>query len=210
VTPEEIKLMFTRADGNYVFARWGRPIAPVVFGVAEETLSVVKGAFEAVTKLAGHEMDEVDPELGSNCMMFFFRDWDELLDVPDLGRLVPQLATLVARLKESEASQYRALRFDENGAIKAAFVFLRMCGQMTEQPAEVLALGQVVQIILAWSDAAFQTRSPLAVVGEATILRPEIADLIRAAYDPVLPATARDASHSLRLSARMHTIESQT
>jgi len=124
--------------------------------------------------------------------------------VPDLDRLVPDLAGLVARLKEAEASQYRAFRFDQNGAIQAAFVFLRMQGKMAEQPAEVLALGQVVQIMLAWSDSAFQHRSPLAVVGEATILRPEIAELIRAAYDPVMPVTAKDSSHSLRLLARMN------
>jgi len=204
VTAEEIRAMFTRTGGAYVFARWGRPIAPVVFGVEEETLSVVKGAFEAVAALAGHPIDEVDPDLGSNCMMFFLRAWDELLDVPDLDRLVPDLAGLVARLKEAEASQYRAFRFDQNGAIQAAFVFLRMQGKMAEQPAEVLALGQVVQIMLAWSDSAFQHRSPLAVVGEATILRPEIAELIRAAYDPVMPVTAKDSSHSLRLLARMN------
>jgi len=208
VTEEEIRAMFTRTGGEYVFARWGRPISPVVFGVEEETLSVVKGAFEAVVALAGHQIDEVDPELGSNCMMFFFREWEELLDVPDLDRLVPDLAGLVARLKEAGASQYRAFRFDQGGAIQAAFVFLRMHAEMADQPAEVLALGQVVQIMLAWSDAAFQERSPLAVAGGATILRPEIAELIRAAYDPVMPVTAKDNSHSLRLLARMNIKES--
>ena len=35
--------MFTRHDGGYLFARWGRPIVPVVFGVDDATLSVVKG-----------------------------------------------------------------------------------------------------------------------------------------------------------------------
>ncbi len=202
MTAGEIEVMFAQA-GGYRFARWGRAIAPVVFGVEEETLSIVKGAFEAVCKLAGHEMDEVDPELGSNCMMFFFRDWDELLAVPDLGRLVPDLEDLVARLQQGDASQYRAFRFDQAGAIKAAIVFLRMRGEMAEMPGEVLALGQVVQIMLLWGDAAFQDRSPLAVAGETTILRPEIADLIRAAYDPVMPDVAGDTSHVLRLAARM-------
>ncbi len=210
MTPDETEAMFARANGEYWFARWGRPVAPVVFGVEEETLSVVKGAFEAVCKLAGHEMEEVDPELGANCMMFFFRDWDELLEVPDLDRLVPDLGSLAGRLKQAGASQYRAFRFDEHGAIKAGFVFLRMQGRMAEQPGEVVALGQVVQIMLAWSEAAFQARSPLAVAGEKTILRPEIADLIRAAYDPVMPVASRDASHSLRLCARMGTKEGQT
>lgn len=32
---------------------------------------------------------------------------------------------------------------------------------------------------------------------------PDLAALIRAAYDPVLPAAATDASHALRLAARI-------
>ena len=39
--------------------------------------------------------------------------------------------------------------------------------------------------------------SPLALVGETVILRPEIGAVIRAGYDPVLPAMARDPSHAL-------------
>jgi hypothetical protein len=41
------------------------------------------------------------------------------------------------------------------------------------------------------------------VVGARTILRPEIGDLIRAGYDPVLPVMADDPSHALRLYARL-------
>ncbi len=203
MTPQEIEALFTRESGAFLFARWGRPIAPIVFGVEEETLSVLKGAFEAVAALSGHKLAETDPELGSNCMVFFFRDWAELLEVDGMDRLIPDLGPLVARLSAAGANQYRMFRFDEAGAIKAAFVFLRMDEQMMKQPAETLALSQVVQTILLWSDTAFRDRSPLAVAGDKTILRPEIAGLIRAAYDPVLPAVARDASHALRLFARM-------
>ena len=52
MTPDQIEALFTRSDGTYAFARWGRPIAPIVFGVQDETLSVVKGAWEAVATLA--------------------------------------------------------------------------------------------------------------------------------------------------------------
>jgi hypothetical protein len=46
--------------------------------------------------------------------------------------------------------------------------------------------------------------SPLAAgAGGAVMLRPEIAALIRAGYDPVLPAIAMDATHGLRLAARI-------
>lgn len=207
LTPEDIQTLFTREDGSFFFARWGRPIAPVVFGVEEETLGVIKGAFEAVTALAGHALVDTDPELGSNCMVFFLREWDELLDVPDLGRLIAGLDTLVPRLKEADANQYRVFRFEENGAIRAAFVLLCMDENMRAVSADTLALSQVVQTMLVWSDTAFRQQSPLAVAGDTTILRPDIAQVIRAAYDPVLPASAQDSSHALRLFARMESLQ---
>ncbi|WP_417672803.1 hypothetical protein [Pseudodonghicola sp.] len=203
MTPQEIEALFTRESGDFLFARWGRPIAPVVFGVEEETLRVVKGAFEAVAALSGHKLAETDPELGSNCMVFFFRDWNELLAVPGLDRMLPDLDALLGRLEAQGANQYRAFRFDAAGAIKAAFVFLRMDKALLRLPAEELALAQVVQVFLLWSDRAFRDRSPLAVAGDKIILRPEIAGLIRAGYDPVLPAVARDPAQALRLFARM-------
>jgi hypothetical protein len=200
---EDIEALFTRGDGQFVFARWGRPIAPVVFGVEEPTLQVVKGALEAVTALAGHKMAETDMELGSNLMVFFFSEWGELLDVPGMDRLVPDLGPLVSKLEGIEANQYRFFRFDEAGAIKACFVFLRVDEHLSAVPVQTLALSQIVQSYLLWSDMAFKERSPLAVAGEKTILRPDVAGLIRAAYDPVLPPAAMDASHALRLYARM-------
>ncbi len=205
MSPSEIEALFTRPDGSYAFARWGRPIAPIVFGVADETLGVVKGAIEAVVTLAGHQMAETDPELGSNLMFFFFREWDELLAVPDLDRLIPDLGDVVTRLQEADASQYRAFRFDDHGAIQACFVFLRMSGAMAKLPAETLALTQAVQSILMWGDKAFAEMSPLAVIPEsgATILRPDIAGVVAAAYDRMLPVAAVDPSHALRLFARL-------
>ncbi|ATG38640.1 hypothetical protein [Phaeobacter piscinae] len=205
MTPAEIEALFTRTDGAYAFARWGRPIAPIVFGVEDSTLATVKGAIEAVVTLAGHQMAETDPELGSNLMVFFFRDWDELTGVPDLDRLIPDLAPLVARLKQADASQYRAFRFDDQGGIQACFVFLRMAGAMAKLPAETLALTQAVQMMLTWGDSAFAETSPLAVLPDtgATILRPEIAGVIAAAYDRMMPVAAADRSHALRLFARL-------
>ncbi|PSL19976.1 hypothetical protein [Shimia abyssi] len=205
LSPEEIEALFTRTDGSYGFARWGRPIAPIVFGVQEETLAMVKGAVEAVVTLAGHQMAETDPELGSNLMVFFFREWDELLDVPDLGRMIPGLEPLVARLRNADATQYRAFRFDDQGGIQACFVFLRMNEAMAQIPAEGLVLAQAVQAILVWGDHAFSETSPLAVLPEtgATVLRPEIAGVIAAGYDRMMPVAANDASHALRLFARL-------
>ena len=164
----EIEPLFTRASGDYVFARWGRAIAPVVFGVDDATLGVVKGAIEAVCQLAGHDMGDMDAELGVNLMVFFLREWDELRHVPDLDRLIEGLVPLLDRLEGAEANQYRVFRFDESGAIKAAFVFVRMDGEMSQVPAETVALSQAVQTILLWSDAAFTDRSPLAQTPRGT------------------------------------------
>ncbi|MEL7151156.1 MAG: hypothetical protein AAGK71_10500 [Pseudomonadota bacterium] len=198
-----IQRHFTRSDGSYLFARWGRPIAPVVFGVDDATLSIVKGAVEAVVALAGHKMTEMDPELGVNLLVFFIRDWEELTATPDLDRLLPELPNLVARLKAADANQYRAFRFDPEGAIKAAFVFVRMDPALAEIPAEDLALAQAAQTILLWSDTAFMDRGPLSTLEGRVILNPEVAGLIRAAYDPVMPAVATDSSHAMRLAARL-------
>lgn len=204
MTADEIEALFTRSDGSYFCARWGRPLSPVVFGVEESTLGVVKGAFEALCALCGHHMAETDPELGANLMVFFCRDWQDLMGVPNLDRLVDGLSPLVARLKQAGANQYRVFRFDEAGAIRACFVFLRMDDEISAVPAETLALSQAVQSMLVWSDRAFSVRSALGQLENGgVVLRPDIAGVLRAAYDPVMPACAQDPSHALRLAARI-------
>lgn len=207
MTADQIAALFTRSDGTFLCARWGRPIVPVVFGVEPATLATIKGALQAVAHLAGHPMAETDPELGANLMMFLFRDWDELRHVPNLDRLVEGLAPLVDRLEAAGANQYRVFRFDRAGAIRACFVFLRMDAHLSALPAEVLALHQAVQTVLLWSDAAFGTDTPLAEAQGHVILRPEVAAVIRAAYDPVLPAVARDRAHALRIAARVGALQ---
>ncbi|MGV8986519.1 MAG: hypothetical protein ACOH2H_09570 [Cypionkella sp.] len=204
MTPEDIAAHFTRPDGTYAFARWGRPIVPVVFGVDDATLAIFKGAIEAVVTLADHKMAAKDPELGANLMIFCLRDWAELPAVPGLDRLVPELEALCNRLSATQANQYRLFRFDAQGAIRATFLFLRMDAALAAVPAEDLALAQMVRMICLWSDQAFATQSPLAKMGDRVILRPEIAALIRVGYDRILPACSQDPSHALRLFARMN------
>ncbi|MEM8824029.1 MAG: hypothetical protein AAGF30_10505 [Pseudomonadota bacterium] len=202
VSPETVEALFTRTDGSFLFARWGRPVVPVIFGVTDETVGLMKGAIEALCVLTGHKMAETDPELGANLMVFFIREWDELTGTPNLDRLVPDLGPLVERLAAAGANQYRIFRFDEAGAIQACFSFIRMDAHLSDVPAETLALNQMVQALLLWSDAAFTEASPLALAGETAVLRPDIAAVMRAAYDPILPAMAQDPSLALRLAAR--------
>ena len=51
MTPDATTALFSRSDGTFHFARWGRPIVPVVFGVEDKTLATLKGAIEAVVAL---------------------------------------------------------------------------------------------------------------------------------------------------------------
>lgn len=203
MTPDQIAALFTRPDGTYAFARWGRPLVPVVFGVEDATLAVVKGAIQAVAGLAGHTLADTDPEQGANLMIFFVRDWDEVLAVPDLPRLVEGLDARVPRLRAEGATRYAQMRFDADGAIRAAFVFLRVDAAMAEVPVQDLALAQAVQVILAWAEGAWASRAPLARANGVAVLRPEVAALIRAAYDRRLPVASSDPSHALRLFARL-------
>ena len=202
-TAADVEKLFTRADGSYLFARWGRPIVPVVFGVEASTLGVVKGAVEAVVAMAGHKMSDHDADIGANLMIFFFRDWQELLEVPNLDQMIDGLSDIVAKLDDAGANQYRVFRFDEAGAIKACFSFIRMDAALDEVPAETIALNQAVQMICLWSDRAFATSSPLGMANGLAVIRPEIGDVIRAVYDRVMPVAAHDPSHALRLAARV-------
>ncbi len=200
---EQVEQLFTRSDGSYLFARWGRPIVPIVFGVEASTLGLVKGAVEAVVAMAGHKMSDHDADIGANLMIFFFRDWQELLEVPNLDQMIDGLSDIVVRLDDAGANQYRVFRFDEAGAIKACFAFIRMDAALDEVPAETIALNQAVQMICLWSDRAFASASPLGMANGLAVIRPEIGDVIRAVYDPVMPAVAQDKSHALRLAARV-------
>lgn len=203
LSAEAIAAIFDDGAGGYAFARWRRPIAPVIFGLEAENLPVFKGAIEAVVTLAGHKMAETDPELGANLMLFFLREWDELRHLDHLDHVLPDLGGLVARLEARDANQYRLFRFDAAGAICAVFAFVRLDAALAQTAAEDIALAQAAQMILRWPGAAFRQRPLLTARGGRTQLHPDIAALIRAAYDPVLPDATDDPAHAWRLAARL-------
>ncbi|MDO5604912.1 MAG: hypothetical protein Q4G25_07120 [Paracoccus sp. (in: a-proteobacteria)] len=187
LTPDDITPLFTQ-EGRYLCARWGRPAAPVIFGLGDESLAVFSAAIRAAFTHAGHPLTDTDPEMGANLMIFFCGDWDELAGIPDLDQLTGQPG-LIARLKARDARHYQIFRFDADGAIRACLSFLRLSGVLTEahpaQLAETLAM-----------------RAMLSFAREVTP-SPDLAHLIRAAYDPALPNAATDPSHALRLAARI-------
>ena len=199
----DMETHFARSDGRFVFAGWARPIAPVVFGVDDSTLEIFKGGLDPVCALTGHRLVATDPDLGANFRAFVFRDWAELLEVPELDRPVPDPASLVARVEAAQANQYRLFHLDDLGAIRAVLVCLRMDPAVSSLAAGTLALDQVAQTMLLRSDTAFNDRATLAKAGDRTVLRPEIADPLRVADAPVLPHVAQDPFYALRLAARM-------
>ncbi len=136
-------------------------------------------------------------------MVFFCRDWAELTEVPHPDQIVPDLGPLVAPLQAADPNHYRISWVDEAGAIKGCFVFLRMDANLEAVSADTLALSQAVQTIVLWSDRAYMDVSALALVKGVAVIRPEVAGIVRAVYDPVLAAVSRDASHAMRLAARV-------
>ena len=184
---DEIAGLFTR-EGKFLLVRWGRPVAPVMFGLADESLSIFRDVVRAVYAHAGHPLAETDPDMGANLISFFVRDWAELEEVPDLDRLTGQ-PDLPARLSARVADQYRLFRFDAGGAIRACISFVNMGGNLADvhpaQLAETLAV-----------------RSTLTFARDVTPSA-GLAALIRAAYDPALPDVATDPSYALRLVARL-------
>lgn len=185
---EQIAALFTAPDGSFLCARWGRPVAPVVFGLDDTTLSVFRAATAAVFAHARHPMTDTDPDMGANLMVFAVRDWKDLAGLPDLDRLTG-MEGLPDRLAGQGADQYRLFRFDPDGSIRAAFAFLRLGGALGHSHPAQLAESVAVNALLTWAHPVTPSQ-PLAA-------------LIRAAYDPLLPACARDASHALRLIARL-------
>lgn len=190
LTPDRIAELFTRPDGRFLCARWGRPVAPVIFGLADQTLDIFRAAIRAGFADIGHPVAETDPEMGANLMLFFMRDWSELRSIPDLAQLTG-IPDLPSRLAGQQATQYRLFRFDADGGIRACLGFLRMTGPLASAHPAQLA-------------ESVMMRSALSFAREVTA-GPMIAALIRAAYDPVLPVAATDRSHALRLSARLDT-----
>ncbi|MDO5658574.1 MAG: hypothetical protein Q4G36_09665 [Paracoccus sp. (in: a-proteobacteria)] len=186
MTTDQISALFTRSDGSFLCARWGRPVAPVIFGLADESLDIFRAAIRAGYAHAGHAIAETDPESGANLLVFVCRDWDELDGIPDLD-LLTGLDDLPARLAGRD--HYQMMRFDKSGAIRACLSFLRVGGAFADtHPAQ---LAEMVAMRSTLSFAAQVTPSA------------ELALLIRAAYAPVLPSLATDPAHAYRLAARL-------
>ena len=197
-------ILFTSPNQRYHFARWGRPIAPVVFGIGDETLPHLKDAIAMTVGISGGMLAETDPELGANFMWFFCRDWGEMLVIPDLDKLIPNFENLITGLQEQNATRYRSFGFEKNGAIQLCVVLIRVDAATEQMSLQTLGTSETFQSLLTFGENAFDMHSPIATIkaNNLCIVKPEYAAVVRAAYDPVLPAASNDPAHALRVSAR--------
>ena len=204
MTPEQTAQYFSDDNGTFRFARWQRPLAPVVFGTDDATLDQIKAAIQEVAGLCDLSLSDVDPEFGANFLVFFCSDWSELDDVPDLDAVIPDLRALIQRLSDAGANQYRLMRHDEAGAICLSVNLIRMNNALAGTSARDLALSFTAKSLLLWGTQAFAATDPVAKVSQSgvTIVTPEIAALLRSAYDPRIPVASDDPSLALRLAAR--------
>ncbi len=204
VDPAWVARLFTRSDGSFRFARWGRPLAPVIVGVDDQGCQIFEQSIANIARIAGVEIRELDSELGANLMIYVVRDWAELAEAPNVIRLIPNLPDLIVALTAQAANQYRTFDFTEDGAIRLCIVLLRYDEALQRVSAQTLAVTQVFQALLQWSHRAFVQESPTALTEQGVcVIKPMHSHLLRAAYDPALPMVAADPVLALRLAARM-------
>ncbi|HSF93557.1 MAG TPA: hypothetical protein VLA52_00910 [Thermohalobaculum sp.] len=200
-----VRALFTRADGSFRFSRWGRPLAPMIYGTDDAGVRLFERSLGSVAELAGLEIVEVDPDLAANFIVYFVKDWGELTGIPHLVKLIPGIAKLVTRLAVAGATQYRIFGFDDDGAVCICITMIRYGSEMKRVSAQTLAVTQSFLGILLWTEGAFADESPVALTGEdrRCVVKPWHAALIRAAYDPAIPPAGIDSSLALRLAARL-------
>lgn len=204
LSEDEITALYTQRDGGFYFRRWGRAMAPVVFGVDDASLDALKATIEQAAGVTGQSLVETDPELGSNFMWIFCQDWDELTALPNFDKLIPDLPEKVEALKKNDAHSYRYFTFDDTGAINFCCVLVRVSGSFAAQPIQVIGMSETLMALSMFGPNAFTNRSPIAVIQENNlcVIKPEFACVIRASYDPTIPTASDDPAVVLRIKAR--------
>lgn len=202
---EKIQKLFMH-QGVYKFSRWKEPICPVIFGVNDISLGEIKTAFSEVAALSNNFLSDIDSELGSNFMTFFCYNWEELFSIPNLDKLITNLADLIKSLEAMKSNQYRSFRFSSDGAIRFCILLLKYDRKLASVSVQTLATNQMLQSILLWSPEAFENESPIAYAGKNNycFIKPFYSALVKASYDKVLPNVSYDSDHSFRLMARVN------
>ena len=203
---ERIQRLF--GGDQFKFARWGGPISPVVVGLDDKGCKLFEEAIGAVAELAGAKIEEIDPEMGANFMVYVMSDWVHATRAPNLPNFLPDLPALIQRLTEANANRYRVFAFDDAGAIRAAITLLRYDEQMQAAPVDYIALTEAALGMLVYDEAGVAADRPVVMArfeddDARAIMSPWHAMLLRAAYDPAIPAGSKDPALAMRLAARI-------
>lgn len=203
LSPQHIETMFMHSDG-YRFARWARPIVPVVFGVEDETLGIMKTAIATTVGITGRKIEELDPEIGANFMWFFCKDWEEILDIPKLEKLIPNLKEIISTLQSNNINTHRVFSFEATGGIKLCVVLICLKGEVATISIDALTMRETFLALTLWSSSYFLKINPIAVIATNTlcVVKPKYAVVLRAIYNPILPNATTDKTHALRVFAR--------
>lgn len=195
-------------DG-FKFARWGGPICPIVVGLDDMGARLFEEAITAVADIAGAKMEEIDPEMGANMFIYVLSDWSTAAVAPNLGNFIPDLPALIERLNEANANRYRVFAFDDQGAIRASITMLRYDQQMQEAPVDYIALTEAMLAMLVFDERGVSEDRPVVMAkfedddDARAILNPWHGRLLKAAYDPAIPAGSKDPALAMRLAARI-------
>ncbi len=213
MNPDAERITRLFGGDGFKFARWGMPISPVVIGLDQKGAQLFEEAIEAVAGLVGVEIEELDPEMGANLLIYIMSDWAHASRAPNLPNFLPNLPELVDRLTKANANRYRVFAFDDQGAIRAAITLLRYDEQMRAAPVDYIALSEAALAMLVYDEAGVAEDRPVIMAKfddddhARAIVDPWHGMLLRAAYDPALPAGSKDPALAMRLAAR---IEVQT
>lgn len=199
-TPETITAAFTRPEG-FRFARWSVPIAPMIYGLDPDSTRLMKAGLHLICDLTNHPYEDSDPVNGYNHVTLHCADWAELRDVPPLGPGI-DAAALADELIARDLPRHLVFWFDENGGIIRALHLVRVDHALAELPADLLSLIHAMMAHLHWGPEA-ASEGWVQPGPEGAQVRADLLDLLRAAYDRIIPVASSDPAIALRLAARL-------
>lgn len=205
MTPDDIRTYFARAGGQYQFARWNRPIVPVVFGDHCLDPGLLREALVRLSGITGHPVDLEAPPSAMTYGTLVVREWRDLAATPGAGKAMPGLAKLGAEAERQGGNQFRTFQRDWRGGIKRCVAVIRTAaGRFDDLTPESMALRQAALSFLHWSiPGVVKLRLVMPGPDGVDDLKPEVVALLRAAYDPAMPVSSRDPRHADQLAERM-------
>lgn len=209
-TAARIRRLFGGGEDGaaFKFARWGGAVSPAVIGLDEAGGRLFGEAVRVLAGLAGLRLEESGAEAGGALLIYVMKDWADAARAPHLPDFLPDLPALIARLEAAGANRYRVFAFDDQGAIRGSITLLRYDAAMRAAPVGYIALTEAALALLVYDEAGVAADRPVVMAefeggDRRAVLSPFHAALLKAAYDPAIPAGSKDPALALRLAARI-------